>query len=208
MPPRLLPGYFLEIVLLGPGAFRNRVLASAPCIFLHNSKKLGFHAKRHQFRLKRSIFGLTCKKWSLRSMPPRVARSGLPGLAGLVRLAGWVGWLAWPRWPGLAGLVAWAGCLCWLGGWPGWLAGWRGLSGWPGWPGFGGLARVGWLAGLAVWAGWLAWVAGLAGLAGLAGWPGCLEKICRSIYVPSWFSFRACKMISFSTKSWHLRFDL
>ena len=37
MPPRLLPGYLLEILLLGLGVFRNRFLASAPCIFHHIS---------------------------------------------------------------------------------------------------------------------------------------------------------------------------
>ena len=165
--------------LLGLGGCRNRVLASAPCIFLHNSKKPCFHARRHLFRLKRRIFVLTYKKWSLRSMPPRVARSGLPGLAGLVRLAGWVGWLA--------GLAGWAGCLGWLpllAGWLAWLACWLAWPVWLAWLAWfwwlcwGGLAGwagcVGWLAGLGGWPGWPGWLGWLAGLAvsavWLAGW--------------------------------------
>ena len=140
---------------LGPGGPAEIVFSpQRRAHFCMTAKRACFHATAHHLYAKRSIFVLTCKNWSLRSMLPRLAWSGLPGLAR-------VGWLA--------GLSGCAGSLGWLpprSGWRVWLACW---SAWPVW--LASLAWFWWLCwgGLADWAGCGGWLAGLGGLPGSLG---------------------------------------
>ena len=173
--------------------------------FCMTAKRACFHATAHHLYAKRSIFVLTCKNWSLRSMLPRLAWSGLPGLArvgwlaGLWGCAGSLGWLpprsgwrvwlaCWLVWPVWLASLAWFWWLCW--------ADWAGNGGWV--AGLGGLpGLLGRLGGLAVGAGrsvWLAWLARLAGL--------CLEVFPFSgvfIFVSLELRFFLFLLLSFSS---------
>ena len=164
---------------LGPGGPAEIVFSpQRRAHFCMTAKRACFHATAQHLYAKRSIFVLICKNWSLRSMLPRLAWSGLPGLARVGWLAGlsgcagslcwlppragWRVWLAcWSAWPVWLVSLAWFWWLCWGG-----LADWAGCGGWL--AGLGGLpGSLGRLGGLAVGAGrsvWLAWLARLAGL--------------------------------------------
>ena len=194
---------------LGPGGPAEIVFSpQRRAHFCMTAKRACFHATAHHLYAKRSIFVLTCKNWSLRSMLPRLAWSGLPGLARVGWLAGlsgcagslcwlppragWRVWLAcWSAWPVWLASLAWFWWLCWGG-----LADWAGCGGWL--AGLGGLpGSLGRLGGLAVGAGrsvWLAWLARLAGL--------CLEAFPFSgvfIFVSLELPFFLFLLLSFSS---------